>query len=190
MRNPTELMQTILTDKTAQEIIDYIPPVYGDSYVGLWIIQAIGKVLGEVRQICADLMYETTPATSTLLLDAWEDQYALLRDSSLTVEQRRARIVQKRLSRGPCNPAILAAAVSSALGGLRVDINERVSKNTFEVLLYEQVDDLSPAIAVLNRMKPAHLIYEIRVVAPTVIAAEVNVGAAVTYSEKFKVEVN
>lgn len=190
MRNPTEMMRSILTDKTAQEIIDYIPPVYGDSYVGLWIIQAIGKVLGEVRGVCEALMYETTPATSTLLLDYWEDQYALPRDSSLTIEQRRARIVQKRLARGPCNPSVLAAAVSSALGGIRVDIKERVAKNTFEVLLYEQVADLSPAIAVLDRMKPAHLIYEIRIMAPTVITAEVNVGAAITYSEKFNVEVS
>jgi uncharacterized UPF0146 family protein len=190
MRNPTELMRSILTDPTAQEIIDYIPPVYGDSYVAIHIIQAIGKVLGEVRKICDDLMYETTPATSALLLDYWEDQYAIPRDSSLTIEQRRARIVQKRLARGPCNPAVLAAAVSSTLGGIRVDINERVAKNTFEVLLYEQVNDLSPAIAVLDRLKPAHLIYEIRIMAPTVITAEINVGAAVTYSEKFNVEVS
>lgn len=190
MRKPTELMRSILTNKTAQEIIDYIPPVYGDSYVGLWIIQAIGTVLGEIRDICEGLMYETTPATSTLLLDYWEDQYGLPRDSSLTIEQRRARIIQKRLTRGPCNPAVLAAAVSSALGGIRVDINERVAKNTFEVLLYEQVSDLTPAMAVLDRLKPAHLIYEIRIIATEAITAEVNVGAAVTYGEKFNVEVS
>ena len=190
MRNPTELMRSILTDKTAQEIIDYIPPVYGNSYVGLWIIQAVGKALGEIRGICNDLMYETTPATSTLLLDYWEDQYGIHRDSSLTIEQRRARIIQKRLSRGPCNPAVLAAAVSSALGGIQVDINECVVKNTFHVVIYEQVEDLSPAIAVLDRLKPAHLIYEIITTAPMVITAEVNVGAAVTYSEKFNVEVS
>lgn len=190
MRNPTEMMRAILTDKTAQEIIDYIPPVYGDSYVGLWIIQAIGKVLGEIRAICESMMYETTPATSTLLLDYWEDQYGLPRDSSLTIEQRRARIIQKRLTRGPCNPAVLAAAVSSSLGGIRVDIDERVAKNTFDVLIYEHVADLSPAIAVLDRMKPAHLIYHIRIMEQTVITAEVNVAAAVTYGEKFNVEVS
>lgn len=190
MRNPTELIRSILTDPTAQEIIDYIPPVYGDSYVGLHIIQAIGKVLGEVRKICQDMMYETTPATSTLLLDYWEDQYAIPRDSNLTIEQRRARIIQKRLSRGPCNPAILSAAVSSSLGGIRVDINERVAKNTFEVRIYNQVDDLSPALETLERMKPAHLIYEIRFVDQTAITAEINVGTAVTYGEKFKVEVS
>lgn len=190
MRQPTELMRSILTDKMAQDIIDWVPPVYGDSYVGLWIFQAIGTLIGEIRGICEALMYETSPATATLLLDQWESQYGLPRDSSLSVEARRSRIVWKILSRGPCNPSILAAAVSSALGGLRVDIRENTAKNTFEVLLYDQVNDLSPAIAVLDRMKPAHLIYEIRIMAPTVITAEVNVGAAVIYGEKFKMEVS
>lgn len=190
MRNPTELMQSILTDETAQEIIDYIPPVYGDSYVGLWIIQAIGKLLGEVRHICDTMMYETTPATSTLLLDAMESRYGLQKDNSLTPEQRRARIIRKRMSSGPCNPAVMAAAVSSAMGGIQVDIREQAGKNAFDVLIYGQVNDLSPAVEVLNRMKPAHLIYTIRIVASTSITAEANVGAGVTCGEKFKVEVS
>lgn len=189
MRQPTELMRSILTDETAQKIIDWVPPVYGDSYVGLWIFQAIGSVLGEVRGICEALMYETSPATATLLLDQWEDQYGLMRDSSLTIEQRRARIIQKRLTRGPCNPATLAMAVSTALGGIPVEILENVAKNTFAVVLAEVVSDVSPAVAVIERMKPAHLIYEFRVAAQTATVTKVGVGIAVTQSEIMEVEV-
>lgn len=189
MRQPTELMRSILTDEMAQKIIDWVPPVYGDSYVGLWIFQAIGTVLGEVRDICEALMYETSPATATLLLDQWEDQYGLMRDSSLTIEQRRARIVQKRLTRGPCNPATLALAVSNALGGIKVEIQENVAKNTFAVVLADALEDLSPAIPVLERMKPAHLIYEFRVAAQTAPTTKVGVGIAVTQSEIMEVEV-
>lgn len=189
MRQPTELMRTILTDEMAQEIIDWVPPVYGDSYVGLWIFQAIGTVLGEVRDICVALMSETSPATATLLLDQWEDQYGLLRDSSLTIEQRQARIIRNRLSRGPCNPVTLAMAVSNALGGIHVDIQENVAKNTFAVVLADVVEDVTPAVAVLNRMKPAHLIYEFRVAAQTATATRVGVGIAVTQSEIMEVEV-
>lgn len=189
MRQPTELMRSILTDEMAQDIIDWVPPVYGDSYVGLWIFQAIGTLIGEVRGICEELMYETSPATATLLLDQWENQYGLLRDSSLTIDQRRSRLVQKRMSRGPCNPATLAMAVSSALGGVQVEILENVAKNTFAVVLAEVVDDVTPAEAVLNRMKPAHLIYEFRVAAQAATAAKVGVGIAVTQSEIMEVEV-
>lgn len=189
MRQPTDLMRSILTDKMAQVIIDWVPPVYGDSYVGLWIFQAIGTVLGEVWDICEALMAETSPATATLLLDQWEDQYGLQRDSSLTTEERQARIIQKRLSRGPCNPVTLAMAVSNALGGIPVDIQENVAKNTFAVVLADVVEDVTPAVAVLDRMKPAHLIYEFRVAAQTAPATRVGVGIAATQSEIMEVEV-
>ena len=189
MRQPTDLMRSILTDEMAQEIIDYVSPIYGNSYVGLWMFQAIGTVLGAVNNICTALMSETTPATATLLLDQWEDHYKLPRDSSLSVEERRSRIVRKILSRGPCNPITLAAAVSAALGGIQVDIEERVAKNTFAVILYESVPDLTPAQKVLDRMKPAHLIYEIRIAPPPASTAQVNVGITMTLSEKFDVEV-
>ena len=190
MRQPTDLMRSILTDETAQKIIDWIPPVYGDSYVGLWIIQAVGAAMGEIRDICEQLMYETSPATATLLLDQWEDQYALPRGSSLSIEQRRSRIAQKYLFRGPCNPATLAVAVSNALGGIEVDILENVAKNTFAVVCYEVVDDVSPAVEVLERIKPAHLLYEFRMAEPTATVARVGVGIAATQSEITTVEVH
>lgn len=189
MRQPTEMMRAILTDETAQEIIDYVSPVYGNSYVGLWIFQAIGTLLGQVKGICTELMNETTPATSTLLLDYWEDQYGLPRDGGLSVEQRRNRIIQKIISRGPCNPTVLAAAVSSAMGGVQVDIEENVAKNTFAVVIGEVVDDLTPALEILEKRKPAHLIYEIRTAATTTSEAEVNLGVAMTFSEITEVEV-
>ena len=189
MRKPTELMRTILTDETAQKIIDYVSPVYGNSYVGLWMFQAIGTLLGEVYKICEDLRHETTPATSTMLLDYWEQQYGLLKDSSLTVEQRRSRIVQKTLSRGPCNPAILAADLSNALGGVQVVIEENTAKNTFSVNVRSAVEDLTPMNAILERRKPAHLIYEIRIGETAKIRSDVSVGAAITFSEKFSMEV-
>lgn len=189
MRQPTDLMRSILTDEMAQEIIDYVSPIYGNSYVGLWMFQAIGTVLGEVNDICTALMSETTPATATVLLDHWEDHYGLQRDDTMTVEQRRSRIIRKIHSRGPCNPITLATAVSNALGGIQVDIEERVAKNTFAVILYESVPDLTQAQKVLDRMKPAHLIYEIRIATPATSTAQVNVGIAMTTNEKYVVEV-
>lgn len=189
MRYQTEMMRAILTNKTAQKMIDYVSPIYGNSYVGLWLFQAIGTALGKVCDICEALMLETNPATATLLLDQWEDQYGIPRNSTLTVEQRRARILAKIQSRGPCNPAALEAAVSAALNGVPVEITERVAKNTFLVNVRECVDDLTPAVAVLERMKPAHLIYQIRVATQTISDAEIKAAIALTHSEQYKVEV-
>lgn len=189
MRNPTELMKSILTDETAQKIIDYVSPIYGNSYVGLWIYQAIGVALSEVVKISDQLRYETNACTADLLLDYWEMQYGLPKDSSLTKEQRRNRIINKKRSRGPCSPARLADAVSTALGGVPVDITENVAQNTFLVNVREVVPSLVPAVAVLERMKPAHLIYQIRVATQTVSDAEIKVAIAMTHAEQYKVEV-
>lgn len=190
MRQPTELMQAILTNPKAQEMIDYVSPVYGNSYVGLWLFQAIGTVMDKVYTIAEALKYETNPATADLLLDYWEDHYGIPRDSSLTQDQRRIRITSKIKDRGPCNPVVLAGAVSSALGGVDVEITENIAKNTFLVNIREVVSDLTPAIAVLERQKPAHLIYQIRVATQTVTTAELKTAIAVVHAEMFnRVEV-
>lgn len=189
MRYQTEMMRAILTNEKAQQIIDYVSPVYGESYVGLWIYQAIGTVLSRIFDIADQLRYETNPATAELLLGYWEDHYGIPRDSSLTVEQRRLRIIAKTQSRGPCNPTVLATAVSAAMGGVPVEIEENIAKNTFLVKIRDVVGDIKPAVAVLERMKPAHLIYRIQVATQTITDAELKIAIAMTYAEQYKVEV-
>ena len=186
MRQPTKLMQSILTSPKAQEMIDFVSPIYVNSYVGLWLFQAIGTVMEKVYTIAEALKYETNPATADLLLDYWEDHYGIPRDNSLTKEQRRIRIISKTQYRGPCNPAVLESAVSTALGGVTVEITENVAKNTFLVNIREVVYDITPAIAALERQKPAHLIYEIQVAHQTITTAELKTAIAVVHAEMFK----
>lgn len=189
MRYQTELMRSILTNETAQKIIDYVSPIYGDSYVGLWLFQAIGVALEEICVIAEQLKDETNPATAELLLDYWEREYGIATDSTPTAEQRRAKIIAKTQSRGPASPAKLSAAVSLALGGVEVDITENVAQNTFLVNVRDYVESITPAVAVLERMKPAHLIYQIRVAARMVTDAEIKVAIAMTHTEQYRVEV-
>lgn len=189
MRYQTELMRSILTNETAQRIIDFVSPVYGDSYVGLWLFQAIGVALEEVCKIAEQLKEETNPATADLLLDYWEREYALATDTSLTKEQRRNKIIAKTQTRGPASPARLSAAVSAALGGVEVDITENVAQNTFLVNIRDYVPSIAPAVAVLERIKPAHLVYQIRVAARMVTNAEIKVAIAMTHAEQYRVEV-
>lgn len=188
MRYKTELMSAILTNEKAQEIIDYVSPIYGDSYVALWIYQAMGIILGEIYDIAAQLRYETTPATADLLLPEWEKHYEIPTDTSLTKEQRQFRLISKTSTRGPCNPARLELAVSAALGGVKVEIEENVAKNTFLVNIREVVDDITPAVAALERMKPAHLIYRIQIATQMVSTAEIKVAIATVHAENYSVE--
>lgn len=189
MRYQTELMRSILTNEQAQKIIDYVSPIYGDSYIALWIYQVMGIILGEVYDIASQLRYETSPATADLLLEYWERHYAVAVDSSLPKEQRRARLASVTSARGPCNPAKLEAAISVALGGVKVEITENIAKNTFLVNIREAVEDFTPAVAVLERMKQAHLIYQMRVATQNVSDADLKVAVAVVHAEMYKVEV-
>lgn len=189
MRNQTDMMRAILTSETAQRMINFVSPIYGNSYVGLWIYQAIGSVMDEVCKIASQLKNETTPARSELLLDYWEDHYGISRDSNLTIEQRRNRIVSKVQSKGACSPARLASAISTALNGVPVEITENVAKNTFLINIREYVESIEPAVAVAERMKPAHLIYQVRVATKTVTQRDLDMAIAMTRTETYRVEV-
>ena len=188
MRYQTELMRKILTNDKAQEIIDYVSPIYGESYVALWIYQAMGIILGEIYGIAEQLRYETSPATADLLLPEWEKHFELPTDNSLSKEQRQLRLVAKTSSRGPCNPARLETAISAALGGAKVEIEENIAKNTFLVNIRDTVSDITPAVAVLERMKPAHLIYRIQVAMEMVATAEIKAAIKVVHAESNIVE--
>lgn len=185
----TDLMQDVLTSTQAKRIIDYVSRIYGDSYVGLWIFQSIGTVLDEVYDESSNLRYETNPAQSTDLLDYYEEHYGLPKNTALTTQQRRLRIIAKIQARGPCNPVRLAKTVSAALGGAEVDITERYATNTFLVNVREVIDDLSPAYDVLDRNKPAHLIYTIRTATQMQGTSTTKLAIAVTHSEQHHVEV-
>lgn len=189
MRNHTDMMREILTNETAKRIINFVSPIYGDSYVGLWMYQAIGSVMGEVCQIADQLRYETNPATAELLLDLWEEHYRIPKDSSLTVEQRRLRLTSKAQSKGGCTPSRLATAISAALNGVPVEIVENVAKNTFLINIRDYVESIEPAVAVAERMKPAHLIYQVRVATYTVAQRDIDIAIAMTHAESYKVEV-
>lgn len=189
MNKPTELMKSILTNEMAQRIIDFVSPIYGESYVGLWIYQAIGVVLDEVYKVADQMRNETTVTTSELLLDYWERLYGIPTDNSLTKEQRRKQIISKRLNKGPCNAKRLELAVSAALGGAKVDVEENTAQNTFSVNIRDFVPSAIPAIAVIERIKPAHLVYQIRVASKTVSEADIKIAIAMTHAELYKVEV-
>ena len=180
MNYQTELMQQILTNEKAQEIIDYVSQIYGESYVGLWIYQAIGSALEPVSDLTEQLMDETNPTTTSLLISYWEGQYGIQGDPTMTIEQRRATVIAAMRSKGACNPARLANAISAALGGAPVEIFENTGQNKFTVNIRASVKSFAPARAVIERMKPAHLIYSVQGVTQESASTDIYAGLAMT----------
>ena len=70
-----------------------------------------------------------------------------------------------------------------------MDIEENIAQNTFLVNIREAIDDITPAVAVLERMKPAHLIYQIRVATQMVAESDIKLAIALTHAESYNVEV-
>lgn len=188
MRFLTEMQKEILTNRIAQKVIDYVTNLYGESYVGLWIFQSIGIVLEDVYIAAEKLRHETNASSTDILLDYWEKHYGIPINRKLTTEQRQANLIAKIQQRGPINPTRLKSYTSAALGGVEVDIVENIAKNTFMVIIRESVDSLEPAYKVLDKRKPAHLIYGIIVTIQHEAEENITIGVAATHTEHFHIE--
>ena len=161
MKYQTKLMEQILTNATAQDLIDYVSRIYGESYVGLWVYQVIGMVLGEVLSFAEELRSEAQPSTAVRLLDLWERHYGITPDPSMTPAQRQARLMRKTGNRSPASPARLAQAVAGYLG-FAVEIQENTDDNTFTVVLLDGTASTEPVMELLRPMKPAQLLMDCR----------------------------
>lgn len=189
MRNPTALMQQILQSKKAQEIIDWVSPIYGESYVGLWLFEVIGEALDQVANISNQLLLETSPASTEILINYYEDEYGLPHDTQLTIEQRRQRIMSKIQSRQAVSPYVLEQAITAVLGGAKVEIIENIAKNTFRVNIQDLVEDSTAARNVLDQMKPAHLQYIMQLAVLTEATEDINIAMAMTKGSRFEMQV-
>lgn len=162
MKQPTELMEQILTSTEAQKIIDYLSPIYGEAYVFLWMLQSIGVALDEGETAIAEYMKQVTPSTATWTLKYWENQYGIIPDPEWTTQQRQENIKAAMRYRAPINPAKIEDTLSNILGK-EVDILENTAKNKFSIYVKGYVDDnlRKKAVDAVDRAKPAHLIYEL-----------------------------
>ena len=162
MNYRTELMDTILTSPQGQKIINYLSPIYGEAYVCLWIFQAIGLILDEGETFPEEFIDQVTPKTATWSLEFWEKEYDIVPDPGWTIEQRRINLKQKIVSRRPINPRRIEDLVSDFYG-FETIVEENSAKNTFTIHIRGQVDDLEAIRASIDEIKPAHLIYIVRV---------------------------
>jgi len=160
-------MLQILKSPNAQRIIDFIAPIYGESYVGLWLLEVIGLALDEVTSYAESLPAQTLPQTATWTLPYWEDEYNVTPDESWTIAQRQANVLAKVKYVPPVNPTKLAE-FAAAVTGAPCKVIENVSQNTFSVEFQGYVPTLERLKGVIEEAKPAHLIWQVRAESPKV----------------------
>lgn len=155
----TELMQKILTSNAAKRMIDYVSPIYDQSYIGLWLFNVIGIELDELNKFCEELYDQAHIDTATWSLPMWEKEYGITPLEDQTIEQRRERLLQIK-KKSAFNPEKLRKLIES-MTDVEVEVVENTNKNTFLVRLKGYVDNLDEVKRQINLMKPAHLVYNI-----------------------------
>lgn len=162
--NRTDLAEEILTCEESRRMVNMVSPIYGDSYVGLWLFQAIGSELDRLRMILEELEQQLNPATATWLLPEWEKRFGITPEADWTTQQRRDAIISKRRLTAPITSKKLAD-ICSALLGVKVDIEENTGKNKFTVYVRDNItiEQFKAAADTIEDAKPAHLIYDLNI---------------------------
>ncbi len=100
--------------------------------------------------------------TATYSLDTWEDEFGLERNTSLTLMQRRARVLGKLNSNPPATVKMLENMVLQVMDANAVTIVEHYADYSFTV--YVNTDYLVETFAIANDAvrlaRPAHLSYK------------------------------
>ena len=197
MNKRTELMVQILTSEQAQLYIDQISPIYGNAYVFLNVFNAIGQVLDDVIQLSSEeLRKQLFPQTVTWAIDIWEKNYGIESDTTLTIEERRKRllsVIQDNFSYGTMTPKRLSNLVTN-LTGYETSIVERLTPTTFKFRINGFIPEGDPILyniyLLVKAYTPANLTYTL--VAGEFETADINIYRSVKVIEREyqEVEVN
>lgn len=135
MSRYTELANQILTSEYGRRIYEDVAEIYGESYTSLWMMQVIGLQLDKFRKFTKEFLYQVTPETATWTLDFWEKEYGLAYNPSLTLEQRRSRLMVKMMTRTAITPYRIEQIVKTATGAeCKINENYGFKLQKFEVL--------------------------------------------------------
>lgn len=148
------------TNETAQDMLSMISPIYENSYVGKWIFQVMGEDVGKAKKLIINLEKELFPETASWTLPYWEAAYGLEKGDLIPLEERRTRILEKRNSHYPMNPARLSDLLKNRYGR-GFEIIEISGTYTFLIKISQgNVGiDFVKLFDFVDRLKPSHISY-------------------------------
>ena len=154
-----DLRESILTNITAKRMVRHVSPIYENSYVGLWIFEAISREYEDAWALIHTLPEQIFPDTATWAIELWEKRYFLEPDDSLPIEERRKRIMIRRSVPRPMNPQTLIAMLFNITNRI-AEYQEHAGPYTFGVYLNStdgglQVD-FDAIQALIRKHKQAH----------------------------------
>lgn len=161
MKYTSKYIEEILTSPSAKRGLDYITPIYQEAQNALWIMQAMGLQTDIIIKWIQEYIEQVLPQTATWLLPYFEKEYGIPVNKELTIDERRKNILLAIRTRAPMNPVKLAGILSLAINIDNINIKENTGKNTFSVEFSDVInkEQINKVTEILNKYKPAHLIY-------------------------------
>ena len=155
----SDLRDAILTSDTARRFVNHVSPIYENSYVGLWIHEAIAREFDAAWVLVRSFPDQEFPETVTWAIELWERRYGIAPDPAKTIEERRNAVVLKRAVPRPFNPEALKTLLFNATGRLS-EYTEHIGPYTFGIAL-NNTDGARPVnygslLALIRKHKAAH----------------------------------
>lgn len=118
--------------------------------------------LDKMEADIAELLRQFYIKSATYSLDEWEDEFGIERNTSLTVMQRRARILAKLNSNPPATVRMLENLVFQILSANAVTIVEHPAEYSFDIYVNSDylIDTFEIADEAVRLARPAHLSYK------------------------------
>lgn len=152
----------IPTTETGRKMLASVSPIYGKAYTAKWLFEVMGIEMEEARTYIEELRLQAYPMTATWGLPYWEMRYHIPVDNSLSVENRRQRVMAKRWTYAPMNPKRLEDYVSK-LTEMPTVVSELNSEYRFEVTIISENGkmDYGDAVKLIQKAKPSHISFDI-----------------------------
>lgn len=151
---------------------------YSHSYLGLWIYEVIGREWDEMAAWSKDLKQEIFVQTCTWSIAIWEWVYGFEPDESMTLEERRQRILNKIRGVRPINPEVLRRGIA-AVSGADAGVTDFTAPYSFSVTLQltNRPIPMERVLQYISEHKPAHLAVSIEIVFPE-ISSTLHIGGS------------
>lgn len=157
------LREDIITSAAADRMLERTSPIYDDSYIGLWMFEAIGRAYDGLWEAIDTLPEQLFPDTATWALELWERRYGITPAAGATLEERRSAVIiaWKRTVRSHDR---IETWLSEQTGGT-ASITDYIDAFTFAIeidcYLGLSAADLGKVIRYINRRKPSHMSYRL-----------------------------
>lgn len=140
---------------------DSLPPFVREMREMALLLNVEQPEMDRLEAAIDEMIAQFCVASATYSIDDWEKEFGVEKNSALTLNQRRARILAKLNTRTTATVRMLENLVKTVLGNDRVEITENCQDYSFIVTVRSDhvLENMMVARDAVYKARPAHLNY-------------------------------